>query len=780
MTTELAVMMSKTSNSGNNHNGQLNTTQSDTFSIESDSNGADSPKDIIEDICGKLENNTSTNNKRKLDPDTTTPVNGRKKLKNYDDDLIASSDDKGRGKRVRKPTKRSNYLDDYIDEEDEKKIEKSESCYSRVVAANKSDWRHTKDSRDKTYRPTYRHPRTNNSHNTNNKDDTTASTSNKSIVNNCKHDNDGQRNSSISISTKPQNTTKSSSLGEKVENLFENYSPNYSKPDNIITSEAVKITTCIPTTTVNGQSKILVEDISSEEYFVKHVYQRNDDNADHPLMPFNMPEQFTEEVNEVDDLEGLTIIDISLSDEEMDGRRAANDQNLKLLNLKMLKTNNSNVEENIDLIDNEDNCKIADTSFNTMTATEENSIHDLDDSSSCDFDTNNKLPTLQQSLQKTEIASPERQKNVSLASSHIPSTPAAIKSGTVERDSTSKQPTRPKKTARNRQQATKPNKRNTSRLKKDRRKNKLDDYYDEEDQINSKIVSRFVNKQPHRNSHQNNNSSKFDRRKLADNSHSALVGPYIHCKTSKDLPTICKIMNDPTETDTTLGTARYSMLSSESCSSKAASQMIANVPWKCIFCCHGSCHVTLGDLYGPYIPQQTNIMLTPNIELIKQQNTSPRLVAEISTSDKSNSGSSRKLSQKSNDKTSSQLHVLPNGLPMEMWVHGECAVWAGGVCVAGGRVKGLEEAALVALNSICCVCHQRGATVGCMVKGCSQKYHFICGKSVDCAFQEENFSLLCPKHKTKPIRTYKPVTMNHHQIYITYCNLTLLRSKFCF
>eukprot|EP00062_Callorhinchus_milii_P019891 gi/632975039/ref/XP_007904005.1/ PREDICTED: retinoic acid-induced protein 1 [Callorhinchus milii] len=53
----------------------------------------------------------------------------------------------------------------------------------------------------------------------------------------------------------------------------------------------------------------------------------------------------------------------------------------------------------------------------------------------------------------------------------------------------------------------------------------------------------------------------------------------------------------------------------------------------------------------------------------------------------------------------------------------------------------------------CCKCEQSGATLGCYNKGCLQKYHYICAMESGCQLSEENFSMKCSKHKGAPAKT---------------------------
>lgn len=85
--------------------------------------------------------------------------------------------------------------------------------------------------------------------------------------------------------------------------------------------------------------------------------------------------------------------------------------------------------------------------------------------------------------------------------------------------------------------------------------------------------------------------------------------------------------------------------------------------------------------------------------------------------------------------------------PEELWVHEGCITWASGVFLVNGKLYGLEETLEGAKETNCSHCEMAGATLGCHSKGCTLRYHYICGIEADCSMNEENFSLRCPKHK---------------------------------
>ncbi|KAI7796560.1 uncharacterized protein si:dkey-94l16.4 [Triplophysa rosa] len=88
----------------------------------------------------------------------------------------------------------------------------------------------------------------------------------------------------------------------------------------------------------------------------------------------------------------------------------------------------------------------------------------------------------------------------------------------------------------------------------------------------------------------------------------------------------------------------------------------------------------------------------------------------------------------------------------EYWLHEDCGIWSAGVFLVKGKLYGLENAFKLAKVSICSTCQNKGATLGCVFKGCPNKYHFTCAMQSGCVLNEENFSMKCRKHKNKFIK----------------------------
>lgn len=184
--------------------------------------------------------------------------------------------------------------------------------------------------------------------------------------------------------------------------------------------------------------------------------------------------------------------------------------------------------------------------------------------------------------------------------------------------------------------------------------------------------------------------------------------------------------------------------------------------WLCAFCQRGSHHQGLGDLYGPY----------PGIPARLPTDAATDGPAAVAGCDegcrrgkgkrrKSDSGSedalaranlaNRRARQRRPSEVEREAALGDAGAalppPRELWVHEACATWTQGVYLGGHRVHGLQEAVAEAALLPCCKCKLPGASVGCVTRGCAEKYHYPCAVEKGCHLDFENFSVLCSRHK---------------------------------
>ncbi|KAH9489591.1 hypothetical protein Btru_037583 [Bulinus truncatus] len=188
-----------------------------------------------------------------------------------------------------------------------------------------------------------------------------------------------------------------------------------------------------------------------------------------------------------------------------------------------------------------------------------------------------------------------------------------------------------------------------------------------------------------------------------------------------------------------------------------SNRTISQNPWECAFCGHHSSYRFLGDLFCPYFKESelTRVENIASEESRKSDNTKDHKMPDLIASGKKNMVESHSEKVASRRRKSALLtkpceQDLP---PEEIWVHEACAMWSPGVCLIGNKMYGLEEAVKDAADAICSVCKSKGAMIGCLHKGCSMKFHFICAIDKDCYLDEENLSILCPKHKDKKLNS---------------------------
>jgi len=135
--------------------------------------------------------------------------------------------------------------------------------------------------------------------------------------------------------------------------------------------------------------------------------------------------------------------------------------------------------------------------------------------------------------------------------------------------------------------------------------------------------------------------------------------------------------------------------------------------WLCTLCGKPSNIGNLDALFGPYQVKLTD----------KQEN------------------KDKNVSQKKKKKTSS------SSCNMTVWLHRDCAIWTPNICLTGQTLHGLCETLESSVNTKCALCSQIGATLQCMDRKCRDDYHYVCARQRGCTFDENTFTITCPKHK---------------------------------
>ncbi|XP_053832936.1 transcription factor 20 isoform X5 [Vidua macroura] len=301
--------------------------------------------------------------------------------------------------------------------------------------------------------------------------------------------------------------------------------------------------------------------------------------------------------------------------------------------------------------------------------------------------------------------------------------------------------------------------------------------------------------------------------------------PYIHVVNKCELGAVCTIINAEEEEQNKLVRGRKGQRSSTPPPSNAESKVLPTSTFMlqgpvvtessvlghlvCCLCGKWASYRNMGDLFGPFYPQDYAATLPKNPppkratemqskvkvrhksasngsktdteeEEEQQQQKEQRSLAahprfkrrhrsedcsgasrslsrgascKKATTDGGNGGEKTPLDSKPSMPTSeggTELELQIPELPLdsnEFWVHEGCILWANGIYLVCGRLYGLQEAVEIAREMKCSHCQEPGATLGCYNKGCSFRYHYPCAIDADCLLNEENFSVRCPKHK---------------------------------
>ncbi|XP_078273968.1 retinoic acid-induced protein 1 [Rhinoraja longicauda] len=291
--------------------------------------------------------------------------------------------------------------------------------------------------------------------------------------------------------------------------------------------------------------------------------------------------------------------------------------------------------------------------------------------------------------------------------------------------------------------------------------------------------------------------------------------PYVRVEKDNAVSSICTIINTLSEEQ-----SRFQKMKKRSPASQAPLSVSKTLPTSsamlpgpvvldsakqgyllCCLCGRAKNHKELGDLFGPYYPEDyippvaKNQHIRGKIEIkngIKETPSRLSIEPKVADSERESPVSSRaeapshlekaaevedqsplrtssrekckkmscyccekttedtelrKVRRRAGVEEESQPPELPID-PQERWLHGACAVWTSGVYLAAGKLYGLLEAVEMASEMRCSMCEQTGATLGCYTKGCNQKYHYICAIESGCQLSEENFSMKCSKHKS--------------------------------
>ncbi|XP_008327357.1 transcription factor 20-like isoform X1 [Cynoglossus semilaevis] len=162
----------------------------------------------------------------------------------------------------------------------------------------------------------------------------------------------------------------------------------------------------------------------------------------------------------------------------------------------------------------------------------------------------------------------------------------------------------------------------------------------------------------------------------------------------------------------------------------------------------------LGDLHGPYLPSGPSVKVDKNCATVEAGDDDfHRLTNSVSSSENRCCGHER--SPVVRHIPDCNASPLPKGNVQvnESWIHEDCGIWSAGVFLVKGKLYGLQEAAQLARQTVCSLCQQTGAIMGCFQKGCPRNYHYRCAIQSGCVLNEENFSMRCSEHKQNKLFT---------------------------
>ncbi|XP_066603857.1 uncharacterized protein CG5098 [Prorops nasuta] len=207
--------------------------------------------------------------------------------------------------------------------------------------------------------------------------------------------------------------------------------------------------------------------------------------------------------------------------------------------------------------------------------------------------------------------------------------------------------------------------------------------------------------------------------------------------------------------------------------------------WVCVFCKQGPHSVIPGDpfrphpnLAGPHIAPGTYTVPAGVLSdlfgpyLIGKERLEDGILSadeqEINTEQKKGGKNKRslryagladqfsaKMGKKKKNAAESNINTMFTGMTVipgeeqrwEVWLHEQCAVWAAGVYMAGGRVTGLQEAVWDAAKSICGSCGLTGANIGCVKRGCKAVTHYPCALTKGWLLDANQYIPKCSVHR---------------------------------
>jgi len=195
----------------------------------------------------------------------------------------------------------------------------------------------------------------------------------------------------------------------------------------------------------------------------------------------------------------------------------------------------------------------------------------------------------------------------------------------------------------------------------------------------------------------------------SDSAAAGSFGPVVRLRGSKHRPTSCCIVSGARDVhdETAARSKQKSIMLSSSCYSTSF-QLRDCVPWRCVFCHQGSSYRNLGDLFGPYYAKTDDSAKSDSVKCQSSPSkghgcsvkkspergyvlVSQRRRRQLQKYALSVAGKSPRKSPTSPDK----------GIPPEIWLHEDCAIWTNGICLSPtGQLCGLEAAVTLSLQTV--------------------------------------------------------------------------------
>jgi len=241
-----------------------------------------------------------------------------------------------------------------------------------------------------------------------------------------------------------------------------------------------------------------------------------------------------------------------------------------------------------------------------------------------------------------------------------------------------------------------------------------------QDRVDSTKVNKLAKlcvKSNNRKRSKNDASSSTVRQTKADTDSVSAghFGPIVRLHGSKDNSASCCVVSGARDADdeTSARLNQNSVVLNSNCY-PTSFQLQDSVPWRCVFCQQGSSYRTLGDLYGPYYAKSDSATKSDGVvcqsspskgrthSAKKSPETGYTIVSKNSKRrhqqlQKYVPSVARKSPQKSPSSSSPD-----KGIPSEIWLHEDCAVWTSGICLSPtGQLCGLEAAVTLSLQTVC-------------------------------------------------------------------------------